>query len=216
MNLSRSALVKGFIAWLTFPNNDTKTKMQGPNKQVGDSNQTKGRQMASICNLKTCQVHSAPPDVDYSQNVSVFGSILRGESPASVLSESENVLVFDDRLPRAPLHALVIPKRFIKSVFTLEKGDIQLLEEMRTMGLAVVKEKYPDAYRQKDYILCYHVPPFNSVDHLHLHVLAPASKMSFPFRFGKYLVGTRWCTEETAVRRRLLMGKRAVPYRYQG
>eukprot|EP00121_Abeoforma_whisleri_P004405 Awhi_evm1s3981 len=37
----------------------------------------------------------------------------------------------------------------------------------------------------------FHWPPFNSIDHLHLHVIGPESTMSF---FGKleFKVGTLW------------------------
>ena len=41
---------------------------------------------------------------------SVFTRILRGEIPAEILSETENVFVIRDIAPQAPLHLLVIPK----------------------------------------------------------------------------------------------------------
>ena len=168
------------------------------------------------CNDKSCQLHEPPPGVDYSENESVFGEILRGEAPAIVLDESERVLVFCDRNPRAPLHGLVIPKRFIKSVFALQPDDLSVLDEMIEMGQDTVKRLYPEAYRENNYILCFHVPPFNSVDHLHLHVLAPATQMSPIYRFGKYLTGipVRWCASAESVRQRVAAGKKAVPYRY--
>lgn len=204
MNLSRASFLKGMVAIFTFA--DTKGAAMEPAVDYPATSQT-----PALCSEKTCQFHEAPKYVDYSTNQSVFGKILRGEAPALVLKESATLLAFLDRKPRAPLHALVIPKGFIASVFALSKEDLPLLEEMRNMGIDLVKTYYPDAYRDNDYILCFHVPPFNSVDHIHLHVMAPASQIPFYLRRGKYQVGTRWCTSLRSVRRRLKAGKSAIP-----
>ena len=157
-----------------------------------------------------CQHHTPPPGVDYSQNPSVFGKILRGESPAIVLDESLTLLAFQDRTPRADFHALVIPKQFIPTVASLTKENVPVLQEMRDMALDILQLHQPNAFRHKDYILCFHLPPFNSVDHLHLHVLAPASKMNWLYRYGKYQVGTPWCADEAVVRQRLSEEKAAM------
>ena len=155
--------------------------------------------------------HAAPPGVNYAENPSIFGKILRGEISALTLYESSHLLAFQDRTPRAKLHALVIPKQFIPTVVSLTRDDLPLLEDMRKIGLLLIEQNYPDAIRRNDYILCFHVPPFNSVNHLHLHVLAPASEMKLHYRYGKYQVGTRWCVDESFVRDRLAAGKKAVP-----
>mmetsp|Transcript_12756 Transcript_12756/g.31158 ORF Transcript_12756/g.31158 Transcript_12756/m.31158 type:complete len:88 (+) Transcript_12756:423-686(+) len=84
---------------------------------------------------------------------------------------------------------------------------------MRDMGLKVLEGEEPDAFERGDYALCFHVPPFNSVDHLHLHVLAPLSEMNCAYRYGKYNCGTRWCTSDLDVIGRLKGGDAAVPYK---
>jgi hypothetical protein len=83
---------------------------------------------------------------------------------------------------------------------------------MQNMAVQLLQEQHPVAYEQGDYTLCFHIPPFNSVDHLHLHVLAPASQMKTYFRFVKYQTGTVWCTSLMKVLQRLRTGKSAVPY----
>ena len=150
-----------------------------------------------------------PPGVPrtYEDNTSVFGDILRGELPASAYAESETLLTFRDRSPRAPLHGLVIPKRHIRGVRNLMLDDLNTITEM---ALDVIKKEQPEAYSEEDYILRFHIAPFNSVDHLHLHVLAPASQMDYIFRHGKYRNGTIWCTGVDDVISRLKMGKSAV------
>ena len=174
---------------------------------------TKAVKPTSSSGSHKCEYHVPPPGVQYDDNPSVFGAILRGEEPALILAENESLLAFRDRTPRAPLHALVIPKTYIPSVFELEPSDLPWVEEMHSMAVTLIQESYPEALERMDYILCYHVPPFNSVDHLHLHVLAPASEMSWPYRYGKYLAGSRWCTGGETLISRLRQGKKAVPYR---
>jgi diadenosine tetraphosphate (Ap4A) HIT family hydrolase len=144
--------------------------------------------------------HEPPPGVDYADNPSVFGKILSGEMAALTLYESCDLFGFEDKTPRAKLHALVISKRFIPNVTSLTRDDLPLLDDMRATALDLIDQRYPKALVDNDYILCFHVPPFNSVNHLHLHVLAPASEMKRLYRYGKYQVGTRWCVDEALVR----------------
>lgn len=160
---------------------------------------------------RSCSFHTPPLNVNYENNPSVFGAILRGELPTLTLNETDSILAFEDKAPRAPLHALVIPKKYIKTVVELRDDDVHLLQDMQQIAMALIHKYYPEAAKREDYILCYHVPPFNSVDHLHLHVLAPASEMSWIYRYGKYLVGTPWCIGESQVRHRLRLGMTAVP-----
>ena len=163
----------------------------------------------------TLQFHEPPSDTSqpfildgnekkdyYKSNPSPFGRILEGTLPSYTYRETENTLTFRDRSPKAQLHALIIPKRYIPTIKHLKPQDIDLLYEMKQEAIEILREfpsyseKYngEDILRKKDYILCFHVPPFNSVDHLHLHVLAPKSSMNPLFSFGKYRIGTRWCT----------------------
>lgn len=149
--------------------------------------------------------------VDYTDNTTPFGGILRGELPALIFGETPSALAFEDKRPRAELHALVIPKKHIKSVRELTKKDVGLMEEIYDVATKLIQSRFPRAYKEEDYILCFHVPPFNSVDHLHLHVLAPASKMKWIYRYGKYLEGTIWCASGLKILQRLKAGKRAIP-----
>eukprot|EP00580_Thalassiosira_gravida_P003435 CAMPEP_0201619262 /NCGR_PEP_ID=MMETSP0492-20130828/41162_1 /ASSEMBLY_ACC=CAM_ASM_000837 /TAXON_ID=420259 /ORGANISM="Thalassiosira gravida, Strain GMp14c1" /LENGTH=202 /DNA_ID=CAMNT_0048088095 /DNA_START=72 /DNA_END=680 /DNA_ORIENTATION=+ len=165
----------------------------------------------------TCIYHKPPPGVtpkDYSDNTSVFGKILNGDLPSGPYHETSELYSFRDKSPHAKLHALVIPKRYIQNVYSLTptKEDVALIQDMRQLGLDLLEEQQPRALEEEDYILCFHIPPFNSVDHLHLHVLAPASEMGFVYRYGKYNSGTRWCIGDLEVIERLEGGMVAVPY----
>jgi len=188
------------------------------------------------CNSSLFQYHTPPVGVDYTQNPSVFGRILEGTLPSTPYAESVELYAFRDIKPRARLHALVIPKRFVPTVkcvlatcsccpttaneftrsnrFQSRNGvdassetetntklgesissRLSLILDIKQMALSILQTEEPEAYEKGDYILCFHVPPFNSVDHLHLHVLCPASQMNFAYRYGKYLTGTAWCLD---------------------
>lgn len=174
----------------------------------------------------SCVYHSPPTSggVNYESNDTVFGSILRGELPARVLAESSTLLAFWDIKPRAPLHALIIPKAFVGSVFDLTAKDVPLLMEMQRIGEDLVVQQQQQQQQQlssqndkiinkDDLRLCFHIPPFHSVDHLHLHVLAPVRDMGAYYKYVKYNPRTRWCITLDQVIARLQKGQSAVPYR---
>jgi diadenosine tetraphosphate (Ap4A) HIT family hydrolase len=156
--------------------------------------------------------HEPPTGVNYSTNPSVFGRILNGDLPCKTYDESTtDLLAFQDKSPRAKLHALVIPKRHIPTITDLTPNDVALVQDMKVMGLSLIEKYEHDAFMNGDYITCFHVPPFNSVDHLHLHVLAPASEMNWVYRV-KYLRGMRWCVSDEVVIERLERGLSAAPF----
>lgn len=166
-----------------------------------------------VPSLKQSLYRKPPAGVDYDTNETVFGKILRGEEPALTFAESTDLLCFEDIKPRAPTHGLIIPKRFIESVFDLTLADVPLLEEMQNMAVATMVARHgSDVVEKRDYNLCFHVPPFNSVDHLHLHVLAPQSEMHWFYRWVKYNTDMRWSVSLDVVLERLRNGKKAVPY----
>ena len=174
------------------------------------------RTTPNLCTPQTRVFHEPPPGVDYSTNPSVFGQILRGEIPALVLEETRQLLAFQDRAPRAKLHGLIIPKAFLPNVVSLTSKDLTLLAEMQKIAHKLLQKYEPEAYKNQDFILCFHKPPFNLVDHLHLHVLAPASEMSWHYQYIKYLVGTRMCTSLEEVVLRLKLGKGPVKWEIWG
>ena len=172
---------------------------------------------------------SDPSDYDkyeFRSNPTVFGSILRGELPTKLIFETTELIAFEDIKPRATFHALVIPKKLIPSVLELDAEDSNSLTALNKMSCAahdLLQREQPEAYRTGDYTLCFHIPPFNSVDHLHLHVLAPASEMMPWNKNGKYNCGkdvsksnnpflVRWCIGLSDVQANLQRGDPPTPY----
>jgi len=104
----------------------------------------------------------------------IFGKIVAGEIPVTVLAETARVLAFPDIAPQAPLHFLVIPKvTDFRDVTELAAADPSLLAEIVEVASELAK-KHADG----DYRLI-----FNSgenagqtVFHVHAHVLAGGLK----------------------------------------
>jgi histidine triad (HIT) family protein len=60
----------------------------------------------------------------------VFCRIARGETDTEILHATEQVIVFRDIRPQAPVHLLIVPRKHIRSVNDVEAGDGPLLGEL--------------------------------------------------------------------------------------
>ncbi|XP_077367496.1 adenosine 5'-monophosphoramidase HINT3-like [Festucalex cinctus] len=105
-----------------------------------------------------------------------FCRIVNSQSDTEILMSDEELLCFRDVKPGAGHHYLVITRTHIGNCKALRAQHIPTVERMAEMGRCVLeKNKVRDL---TDIRLGFHVPPFSSVAHLHLHALAPASKMN--------------------------------------
>jgi histidine triad (HIT) family protein len=57
----------------------------------------------------------------------IFAKILRGELPAHKIYEDDKTFAFLDIMPRAPGHALVIPKAAARTIVDIEPDDLSRL-----------------------------------------------------------------------------------------
>ncbi|MBI2206271.1 MAG: histidine triad nucleotide-binding protein [Candidatus Rokubacteria bacterium] len=55
----------------------------------------------------------------------LFCRIVARESSADIEYEDDRVVAFKDIYPKAPLHVLVVPKRHIDGIQTMERGDAE-------------------------------------------------------------------------------------------
>ncbi|EMD31303.1 hypothetical protein CERSUDRAFT_119861 [Gelatoporia subvermispora B] len=91
------------------------------------------------------------------------------ENGFNTVWEEAEFVAFEDRNPAAVHHVLVIPRRHIVSVRTLCRSDVHMLRRMEEIGHLILDQRDVRAHRRR---MGFHIPPFNSVDHLHLHVQA--------------------------------------------
>jgi histidine triad (HIT) family protein len=101
----------------------------------------------------------------------LFCRIVRKEIPASVIYEDDDVLVFNDINPQAPLHALVVPKRHVATLNDLSSGDDGLVGQMVRRAAAIAREK---GYADRGFRTVFNTnaEAGQTVFHIHLHVLA--------------------------------------------
>jgi histidine triad (HIT) family protein len=57
----------------------------------------------------------------------VFCQIVAGQRKADIILQDENLVVFKDTNPRAPVHLLVVPKKHIRSINDLSETDMALV-----------------------------------------------------------------------------------------
>ena len=97
----------------------------------------------------------------------LFCRIVAGEIPSTKVFENERIFAFDDILPQAPTHVLVVPKKHYVNVHDAAE-DPALLGELVARSAAIAREK-----RVADFRLVTNsgVEGGQAVFHLHFHVL---------------------------------------------
>ncbi len=112
----------------------------------------------------------------------LFCRIVRGEIPAEVVHDDDDVLAFRDVAPQAPTHVLVIPKRHVACLDDLVPEDDALAGKLVRVGVEVAKaEGLAGGPSERGYRLVMNAGPDAgySVFHVHLHVLG-GRKLAWP------------------------------------
>ncbi|XP_023844585.1 adenosine 5'-monophosphoramidase HINT3 isoform X3 [Salvelinus sp. IW2-2015] len=99
----------------------------------------------------------------------IFCKVVNNEMGTEILHVDEEVSCFRDIKPGAPHHYLVVPTRHVGNLEKMVEIGMEILQKNNVLDLSDVR-------------FGFHWPPFCSVSHLHLHVLAPASQMGFMSR----------------------------------
>lgn len=102
-------------------------------------------------------------------NECVFCHIIRGEKSADFVYRDQTVVAFKDIRPQAPFHALVVPRKHIRSVNNLEEEDKIILGEMIFRAGEIAKGQ---GISGSGYKLIFNVERGGGqfVFHLHLHL----------------------------------------------
>ncbi|MDR2722852.1 MAG: HIT domain-containing protein [Cellulomonadaceae bacterium] len=99
----------------------------------------------------------------------LFCKIVAGDIPTTVVAESENAVAFNDIDPKAPVHALVVPRDHHVNVTELAAADPDLLAELVDLGSRVAGQLADGQFRL---IFNNGTRAGQSVFHVHGHVLA--------------------------------------------
>jgi histidine triad (HIT) family protein len=103
----------------------------------------------------------------------LFCGIVAGDVPADIVRTDDRTVAFRDINPQAPVHVLVVPKRHLVNASTVTAADADEVAAMLVAARAVADAEGVSG-ADRGYRLVFNVGPdaLNSVDHLHLHVLA--------------------------------------------
>lgn len=119
----------------------------------------------------------------------IFCKIVTKEMETELLHCDEEISCFKDIRPAAPHHYLVVPTKHVGNCKSLNKDHLPLVKQMVEIGKEILEKNNVTDFN--DVRFGFHWPPFCSVTHLHLHVLAPVSQMGFMSRLV-YRLNSYW------------------------
>ena len=70
----------------------------------------------------------------------LFCQIAGGETSTEFLYQNENLVVFRDIHPQAPVHLLIVPKKHIRSVNDLTDEDREIISELMMAAKKMARE----------------------------------------------------------------------------
>jgi len=110
-------------------------------------------------------------------NDCIFCKIASGQIPSDRVYEDDQVVVFRDIYPKAPVHLLMIPRRHIESLEQLGPGDDDLMAGMlRTASSVARSAGLADGFRT---IINTGRGGGQEVMHLHMHILGGGTLPGF-------------------------------------
>ena len=103
----------------------------------------------------------------------IFCKIVAGQIPARKVHEDDELLVFHDIAPWAPVHVLIIPKRPIATIDDLADTDGPLVGKMVLVARNIARDLHISA---TGYKLLFRVGEHGGqeIPHIHLHLIGGA------------------------------------------
>ena len=100
----------------------------------------------------------------------IFCRIVRGQIPSTKVFEDDEIIVFRDIHPKAPVHLLLVPKEHFDSLFTAAPQHQALLGKMLLLAPRLAREQgSADGFR----VVINNGPGGGQeVFHLHMHLFA--------------------------------------------
>ena len=101
----------------------------------------------------------------------LFCKMVSGEIKADVVYENDQVMIFRDINPQAPVHVLAIPKRHVSTLNDLGTADADMIGQLflAAKEVAVQLGVAEDGYRT---VMNCNAMAGQTVFHIHLHILA--------------------------------------------
>jgi diadenosine tetraphosphate (Ap4A) HIT family hydrolase len=122
----------------------------------------------------------------------LFCRIMARQEPGTIVYEDADTVAFKTIAPASSNHVLICPRKHVQNYMSLSgpKGAA-LVRSLVDVGRTVLGADADNAQ------FSFHVPPFNSIDHLHLHAIGRRETMGFIGGL-KYWEGAYWCKSAEA------------------
>lgn len=107
----------------------------------------------------------------------VFCKIIDKTIPAAIVAENDDVIVIQDRAPKAPVHYLIIPKKHTSTIVSMTADELPLAQALFAMAQQLSKALPGNG----DFRFIINNGPGvgQSVFHLHAHFLAGKKMADF-------------------------------------
>jgi len=102
----------------------------------------------------------------------LFCKMIRKEIKAKIEYEDDNLFAIHDINPQAPIHLLMMPKRHIESISTMQASDGELLGKLIYQAKQIAAAKGWQHYRL---VFNNGSESGQSIFHIHLHLLSGRS-----------------------------------------
>jgi len=100
----------------------------------------------------------------------IFCRIARGELPANLAYEDDEIVAFHDLQPQAPTHILVIPKQHFSTLLDVNEEQTNLLGKLQLTAVEIARQQGLDEVGFRVVTNCL-ASAGQSVFHIHVHLL---------------------------------------------
>lgn len=100
----------------------------------------------------------------------LFCRILNGDIPADVIYESDTAIAFRDINPKAPTHAVIIPRRHISTINDIGEDDQEVVGSLYLAAKAIAAQEGFSDEGFRTVMNCNEAAG-QTVFHIHLHLL---------------------------------------------
>ncbi len=109
-------------------------------------------------------------------NDCIFCKIIKGEAPATFVYKDEDMVVFHNIKPSAPVHVLIVPVEHIESVNALEEKHSPIISKMMLRAKEIAEIL---GIRDSGYKLIINVERGGGqvIFHLHVHLIGGWGKL---------------------------------------
>ena len=102
--------------------------------------------------------------------MTIFDKIINREVPANIVYENENLIAFHDVHPQAPVHVLIVPKKWVPHIGEAHPSHSDLLGQLLLASGTIAKQLgvIESGFRL---VINHGTDAGETVPHLHVHLL---------------------------------------------